>query len=77
MSHVPPLMQLTISATLTKQDSDGNILHGHNGGVWEWTNTEFAGHDGFKTSELYPGYSTDFFDGVHYVTVSRSFRSLC
>ena len=30
------------------------------GGGWELTGTVFDGYDGFKASELYPGYSADF-----------------
>ena len=59
----------TDSPALTQVDNAGRILHGHNGGVWEWTSTEFAGHPGFVPSELYPGYSADFFDGKHYTVV--------
>ena len=42
---------------------------GHNGGVWEWTSTVFDKYEGFETSTLYPGYSTDFFDTHHNVVV--------
>lgn len=45
-------------------------MRGHNGGVWEWTSTKFDEHLGFVASELYPGYSADFFDGCHHVVVS-------
>ena len=62
------------AATIT--DNAGKTLYGHNGGVWEWTTSEFIGHDGFVTSELYPGYSSDFFDGKHYVVV-RAIASPC
>lgn len=44
-------------------------MHGHNGGVWEWTSSEFAPRDEFVPSVIYPGYSADFFDGKHYVVV--------
>jgi len=27
------------------------------GGVWEWTSTPLAPHDGFKSMEIYPGYT--------------------
>lgn len=54
----------------TVRDSDGQMLHGHNGGVWEWTSTKFDGYDGFVPSKLYPGYSADFFDDKHWVVVS-------
>ena len=55
-------------ATIT--DNAGRTLHGHNGGVWEWTSSEFAPRDGFVPSVIYPGYSLDFFDGKHSVVVS-------
>lgn len=61
---------LTPRPTLTKTDHCGRVLPGHNGGVWEWTSTPFAGYEGFEPSELYPGYSGDFFDNKHYVVVS-------
>jgi formylglycine-generating enzyme required for sulfatase activity len=60
------------SPTNTRIDSCGRILHGHNGGVWEWTSTKFASYPDFETSEVYPGYSTDFYDDIHLVVVSRS-----
>ena len=45
---------------------------GHNGGVFEWTSTILEKYDGFVPSVLYPGYSTDFFDGHHQVVVRGS-----
>jgi formylglycine-generating enzyme required for sulfatase activity len=42
--------------------------------VWEWTSTDFAAHDGFSPSALYPLYSTDFFDGHHAVVLGGSVR---
>lgn len=53
-------------------DTTGQVLHGHNGGVWEWTATEFEGYEGHVPSKLYPGYSGDFFDGKHNVVVSAT-----
>lgn len=52
----------------------------------EWTSTPLGPFPGFRTSKLYPNYSTDFFDGEHYVLkgaspftparlVRRSFRT--
>jgi formylglycine-generating enzyme required for sulfatase activity len=35
------------------------------GSVWEWSSTLFTEHPGFTASRLYPGYSSDFFDGKH------------
>ncbi len=28
---------------------------GSNGGVWEWTSTEFARHEGFDPTTIFPG----------------------
>lgn len=50
----------------------GMKLYGHNGGVWEWTSSEFAGRNGFVPSVIYPGYSADFYDGKHFVVVSSA-----
>jgi formylglycine-generating enzyme required for sulfatase activity len=47
-----------------------NAEKGSNGGVWEWTSTLFDGHDELAPTELFPGYSTDFFDTKHQVVVS-------
>ncbi|KAH7885435.1 hypothetical protein F5I97DRAFT_1811346 [Phlebopus sp. FC_14] len=49
---------------------------GHNGGVWEWTATVFDAYEGFRPSELYPGYSADFFDGAHQVVLGGSFATI-
>jgi hypothetical protein len=61
--------ELIIRATLTKVDHSGRTLYGHNGGVWEWTTTPLSGYPGYVPSELYPGYSADFFDDKHFVVV--------
>ena len=37
------------------------------GSVWEWTSTVFDSYEGFEQSQIYPGYSADFFDGLHNV----------
>lgn len=54
----------------------GTKVSGHNGGVWEWTSTKFDGYEGYVPSELYPGYSSDFFDGKHYVVPGGSFATI-
>ena len=37
------------------------------GNGWEWTSTIFGPFPGFKARKTYPGYSSNFFDGEHYV----------
>jgi len=45
------------------------------GNGWEWTSTPFAPHPGFAPSPFYPGYSSDFFDGEHFVVKGASPRT--
>lgn len=64
-----------VPASLPRFDSDGTLLPGHNGGVWEWTSTVFAEYEGFRSSALYPGYSSDFFDDKHSVVLGGSYAT--
>mmetsp|Transcript_2836 Transcript_2836/g.5721 ORF Transcript_2836/g.5721 Transcript_2836/m.5721 type:complete len:868 (-) Transcript_2836:160-2763(-) len=43
------------------------------GSVWEWTSTAFDSYEGYEQSEMYPGYSADFFDSLHNVVRGASF----
>ena len=61
------------SARLPKTLRGGAQIGASNGGVWEWTATEFAQHEGWRAAELYPDYSRDFFDGCHWVMLGGSF----
>jgi len=49
---------------------------GSNGGVWEWTSTVFEKVDGYSASQVYPGYSQDFFDGKHHVVLGGSYATI-
>ncbi|HKA35644.1 MAG TPA: SUMF1/EgtB/PvdO family nonheme iron enzyme [Thermoanaerobaculia bacterium] len=42
-------------------------VHDLLGNGWEWTSTAFGGFPGFAPMPSYPVYSTDFFDGKHFV----------
>ncbi|KAF9977950.1 hypothetical protein BGZ73_004390 [Actinomortierella ambigua] len=49
------------------------------GALWDWTSTEFAplckDPADFSKSKLYPGYSSDFFDGKHMVVLGASWAT--
>ncbi|KAJ3161655.1 hypothetical protein HDU86_006425 [Geranomyces michiganensis] len=45
-------------------------------GLWEWTATVFAKHDSYVASDVYPGYSSDFFDIKHNVVLGASWATL-
>lgn len=46
------------------------------GNGWEWTDTEFGPHPGFRAwARTYPGYSADFFDGEHAVLLGASWAT--
>ncbi|KAL6710167.1 hypothetical protein ACN47E_009958 [Coniothyrium glycines] len=45
------------------------------GGVWEWTSTVLEKHQDFEPMKLYPGYTADFFDGKHNITLGGSWAT--
>jgi formylglycine-generating enzyme required for sulfatase activity len=47
-------------------------VHDLVGNGWEWTSTIFEGFEGFRPMKSYPVYSSDFFDGQHYVLKGAS-----
>ncbi|KAF2871376.1 C-type lectin protein [Massariosphaeria phaeospora] len=55
----------------------GNKLCGQSdlGGVWEWTSTALERHPGFEKMRSYPGYTADFFDGKHNLTLGGSWAT--
>lgn len=44
-------------------------------GAWEWTSTTLEPRKGYVESVLYPGYSSDFFDGEHNVVLGGSWAT--
>ncbi|OQS01863.1 hypothetical protein THRCLA_05694 [Thraustotheca clavata] len=43
--------------------------------AWEWTCDVLTAHEGFEPSELYPGYTADFFDEKHNIVVGASWAT--
>ena len=56
---------------------DGNKLGGQGdmGGLWEWTSTPLARHEGYSPMPLYPAYSSDFFDEKHNIVLGGSWAT--
>lgn len=49
---------------------------GSNGGVWEWSSDTLDTHPGFDGTTIFPGYSSDFFDGKHQVVLGASYATI-
>lgn len=62
-----------IPSTMGLASSDGK---GSNGGVWEWTSTPFESHPGLVPTDIFTGYSADFFDGKHHVVLGASYATI-
>ncbi|GAA5881500.1 hypothetical protein JCM3774_000137 [Rhodotorula dairenensis] len=54
---------------------DGSQLPITDGGLWQWTSTILEPWSGYSGSVLYPGYSSDFFDGKHHIVLGSSYAS--
>lgn len=50
-------------------------IHELVGNGWEWTDTQFAPYPGFVPLDSYPQYSSDFFDGKHFVLKGASWAT--
>ncbi|WYZ45172.1 hypothetical protein EsH8_VIII_000488 [Colletotrichum jinshuiense] len=57
--------------------ANGSRLAGQGelGGVWEWTSSPLAPHEGFEPMPLYPQYTADFFDGKHNIVLGGSWST--
>ncbi|KAL2621691.1 hypothetical protein R1flu_001896 [Riccia fluitans] len=53
-------------------DPAGELVQKMRDGGFEWTSSPFEGFPGFKPMPEYPEYSTDFFDGRHFVLKGSS-----
>lgn len=62
-----------VPATTGLEAYDGK---GSNGGVWEWTSTVFDTHEGLAPTNIFTGYSTDFFDSKHHVVLGASYATV-
>lgn len=62
-----------VPATAGLDQFDGR---GSNGGVWEWTTTIFDNHQDLVPTQLFTGYSTDFFDTKHHVALGASYATI-
>ncbi|KAJ6603139.1 C-type lectin protein [Mycena sp. CBHHK59/15] len=63
-----------IPASAGMEESEGG--RGSNGGIWEWTTTLFDNHDGLVPTNLFTGYSTDFFDTKHQTVLGASYATI-
>ncbi|RAH79500.1 hypothetical protein BO86DRAFT_152732 [Aspergillus japonicus CBS 114.51] len=57
------------------QHGDRLAGHGELGGVWEWTSSTLERHEGFEAMKIYPGYTSDFFDGKHNIILGGSWAT--
>ncbi|GAA5833679.1 hypothetical protein JCM11251_003203 [Rhodosporidiobolus azoricus] len=64
-----------VAPTLPAKSRDGNTLPATDGGLWQWTSSTFKRWEGYSGSEVYPGYSEDFFDDAHNVVLGGSYAS--
>jgi iron(II)-dependent oxidoreductase len=57
------------------QGQSAFAVQGMLGNGWEWTSTVFAPFSGFRPFPFYRGYSSEFFDGRHFVMKGGSSRT--
>ncbi|GAA5839849.1 hypothetical protein JCM9279_005185 [Rhodotorula babjevae] len=64
-----------VPPTLPVEARDGSQIPATDGGLWMWTSSVLEPWEGYKESVLYPGYSSDFFDGKHLIVLGSSYAS--
>ncbi|KWU42457.1 hypothetical protein RHOSPDRAFT_21167 [Rhodotorula sp. JG-1b] len=64
-----------VAPTVPGKARDGSQLPITDGGLWQWTSTILEPWAGYSGSVLYPGYSSDFFDGKHHIVLGASYAS--
>jgi formylglycine-generating enzyme required for sulfatase activity len=64
-----------IPVTATPETDSAHGVSQLVGNGWEWTSTPFAPFPGFEPFPFYPGYSSHFFDGAHYIVKGASQRT--
>lgn len=65
-------MSPTIVGSMDDAPSDMMPVFDLVGNGWEWSSSEFVPFPGFQPMPSYPEYSTDFFDGKHFVCLGAS-----
>ena len=60
----------------TSVKSCANHVTDLNGQGWELTSSDFGPYPGFIKSKIYPGYSSEFFDGKHNVVLGGSWATV-
>ncbi|KAG0268613.1 hypothetical protein DFQ27_006251 [Actinomortierella ambigua] len=79
MSEALLLQESSSSSSTTASQTDVTTWLQGPGALWDWTSTVFAplckDPADFSKSKLYPGYSSDFFDGKHMVVLGASWAT--
>ncbi|KAJ6005672.1 Ergothioneine biosynthesis protein 1 [Penicillium sp. IBT 35674x] len=85
VTHTPPVFRDLTGCNVgfkhwhpTAVTPNGDRLAGQGefGGVWEWTSSPLLPQEGFEAMDIYPGYTSDFFDGKHNIILGGSWATL-
>lgn len=83
VEETPPFIDLAATTTAfhywhpTPVTPHGGRLAGQSdfGGAWEWTSSALTPGEGFSPMPMYPGYTADFFDGLHNIVLGGSWAT--